>query len=154
MNPSATQPIFRVTILVVSPLLLFSSVALSDLAVKGRLRNHHVATVMKGNKSNKSLSNIILEPSSLSMSPTCRRHVHMSPISRRHCMLIRHIKGSDSCFLGRELPTPNKTHRKPSCRRGRKRRSAMALQPRQHRQAPRQHRRLPVGECQRNCSMQ
>ena len=63
MNPSATQPIW-VTILVVSPLLLFSSVALSDLAVKGRLRNHHVATVMKGNKSNKSLGNIILEPSS------------------------------------------------------------------------------------------
>ena len=65
MNPSATQPIW-VTILVVSPLLLFSSVALSEsqLAVKGRLRNHHVATVMKGNKSNKSLGNIILEPSS------------------------------------------------------------------------------------------
>jgi hypothetical protein len=30
----------------------------------------------------------------------------------------------------------------------------MALQLRQHRQAPRRHRRLPVGECQRNCSMQ
>ena len=70
MNPSATQPIFRVTILVVSPLLLFSSVALSEsqLAIEGRLRNHHVATVMKGNKSNKSLGNIILEPSSKTMS--------------------------------------------------------------------------------------
>lgn len=65
MNPSATQPIFRVTILVVSPLLLFSSVASSEsqLAIEGRLRNHHVATVMKGNKSNKSL-----EPSSKTMS--------------------------------------------------------------------------------------
>ena len=64
MNPSATQPIFRVTILVVSPLLLFSSVASSEsqLAIEGRLRNH-VATVMKGNKSNKSL-----EPSSKTMS--------------------------------------------------------------------------------------
>ena len=80
-------------------------------------------------------------PASVYLRQLCRRHVHMSPISRQHCI--------------------NKTHRKSSCRRGRRRRSAMALQLRQHRQAPRrhrrpprQHRRLPVGECQRNCSMQ
>ena len=33
------------------------------------------------------------------MSATCRPHVHMSPISCRHCMSIRHREGSDSCFF-------------------------------------------------------
>ena len=33
------------------------------------------------------------------MSATCRRHVHMSPLSRRHCMSIRHREGSDICFF-------------------------------------------------------
>lgn len=69
MNPSETQRIFRISILSVSPLLLFSSVALSaQIAAKGRLRNHHIAKVMKGNKSNKSLGNAVLEPISNSIS--------------------------------------------------------------------------------------
>ena len=43
------------------------------------------------------------------MSATCRRHVHMSPISRRHCMSIQQGEGSDICFFCQKLPTANKT---------------------------------------------
>ena len=43
------------------------------------------------------------------MSPTCRRHVHMSPISCRHCMSIRHGEGPDICSFCQKLPTPPQT---------------------------------------------
>ena len=45
------------------------------------------------------------------MLPTCRQHVSMSPISRRHCMSIGHGEGSDICFFCQKLPLPtaNKT---------------------------------------------
>jgi hypothetical protein len=39
------------------------------------------------------------------MLPTCRRHVHMSPISCRHCMSI----GPDICSFCQKLPTPPQT---------------------------------------------
>ena len=44
------------------------------------------------------------------MSPTCRRHVHMSPISCRHCMSIRHGEGPDICSFCQKLPTPPQNH--------------------------------------------
>ena len=39
------------------------------------------------------------------MSPTCRRHVHMSPNLGRHCVSLRHRRGPDIPNLYQLLPT-------------------------------------------------